>query len=182
MSSAKRISVKESLSEIKLLLKSVSSFLVPRVRVLLALKKHEGTGISKRALAELVGVSNNSVQTWRSLYSSGGIDALLSHKKTGYKPSVISAKVHVALKDKLNNPTNGLSGYKDLQHWVREHFESDINYNTLLAYCKRHFGTKIKVARKSHVKKDDQAVDAFKKTLVSSVAMPASSLANNMTL
>jgi hypothetical protein len=56
MSSAKRISVKESLSEIKLLLQRVSSFLVPRVRVLLALKKHEGTGISKRALAELVGV------------------------------------------------------------------------------------------------------------------------------
>jgi hypothetical protein len=33
----------------------------------------------------------------------------------------------------------------------------------------RHFGTKIKVARKSHVKKDEDMVTSFKKTLVMSV-------------
>ena len=35
----------------------------------------------------------------------------------------------------------------------------------MLKYCMRNFGSSVKVARKSHVKKDEQAVNAFKKTL-----------------
>ncbi len=41
-----------------------------------------------------------------------------------------------------------------------------MKYITLVKYTKRHFGTKIKVARKSHVKKDEEAVATFKKTSV----------------
>jgi hypothetical protein len=43
-----------------------------------------------------------------------------------------------------------------------------MKYITLLKYAERHFGSKIKVARKSHVKKDDLRVESFKKTLVKS--------------
>jgi hypothetical protein len=39
-----------------------------------------------------------------------------------------------------------------------------INYQTLNSYVKRHFGAKIKVARKSHINKNELAVDTFKKT------------------
>ena len=34
-----------------------------RIRVLIEIKKHETTGISKRAVADIVGVNQNSVQT-----------------------------------------------------------------------------------------------------------------------
>ena len=43
-------------------------------------------------------------------------------------------------------------------------FDKAIKYNTLLKYCGRNFGSKSKVARKSHVKKNLQAVEDLKKT------------------
>jgi transposase len=57
-----------------------------RIRVLIEIKKHEATGISKRAVADIVGVNQNSLKTWRSMYLSGGIDAILSYQKKGGTP------------------------------------------------------------------------------------------------
>ena len=67
---------------------------------------------------------------------------------------------------------NGLRGYTELLNWIEQEFGKDVKYNTLLKYCIRKFGSKVKVARKSHVKKDDQAAEAFKKTLHKSVGNP----------
>ena len=39
-----------------------------------------------------------------------------------------------------------------------------MKYNTLRTYLIRHFGTKLRMPRKSHYKKDEQAIEAFKKT------------------
>jgi CBS domain containing-hemolysin-like protein len=39
----------------------------------------------------------------------------------------------------------------------------DINYHTVNKYVKRKFGAKLKVARKSHVNKSEEAVIEFKK-------------------
>lgn len=38
-----------------------------------------------------------------------------------------------------------------------------INYHTVNKYVKRHFGAKLKVSRKSHIKKDLNAVESFRK-------------------
>jgi hypothetical protein len=43
------------------------------------------------------------------------------------------------------------------------------NYNTLLYYCIRNFKSSVKVARKSHVKKDEDQGISFKKTSDESV-------------
>lgn len=173
MATPKLIVVKEDLSELKSLLKKASSLIAPRIRMLLELKKHEDTGISKRALADLIGVNHNSVQTWRTMYQQGGIALLSSHKKTGFKPSVLTKQEHEAIKQKLNDPLNGIRGYKELMQWVEREFNKDVKYNTLLKYCYRNFGSKLKVARKSHIKKDEQAVEAFKKTSHKSVGRPS---------
>lgn len=58
-----------------------------RLYALLLFKEHELTGISKRSVAQAIGVNHNSIQTWRSLYISGGIELLMKHSNTGYKPS-----------------------------------------------------------------------------------------------
>jgi len=61
-----------------------------------------------------------------------------------------------------------IRGYVELQDWISKEFNKTIKYNTLLKYCGRNFGPKSKVARKSHVKKDLQAVEDLKKTSVKS--------------
>lgn len=169
MSFAKIIIVKESLSELRTLQRNSSALVAKRIRVLIEIKKAGDLGLSKRLLAEQLGVNHNSIQTWRSLYEQGGIEALCTVQKKSPKPSILNTKEHLATEIKLKDPKNGLRGYVELKQWIAQEFNKDIKYNTLLKYCIRHFGSKVKVARKSHVRKNEQVVDAFKKTSVVSV-------------
>jgi hypothetical protein len=82
----------------------------------------------------------------------------------GFKKSVVSKEEHDKIALKLNDPKNGIRGYTELLDWVNKELHKDMKYITLLKYTERHFGSKIKVARKSHVKKDEEAVASFKKT------------------
>lgn len=168
MASPKVIYIKESLTELKRLLKSSRPLITPRIRMLIGLKKNEAKGISKRDLADLIGVNHNSVQTWRSMYIKGGISSLLSHNRKGFKPSVFTKEEHNAIEKKLNDSNNGLRGYVELLAWIEQEFKKQVKYNTLLKYSRKNFGSKVKVARKSHIKKDQAAVTAFKKTSVKS--------------
>lgn len=174
MSAPKSIQVKESVNELKKLLKSASRLIFPRIRMLLEIKKHEASGgISKRMLADAISVNHNSIQTWRTLYEKGGIEHLMKYTKNEGRPTILTAQEHQAIKDKLNDSKNGLRGYVELLDWVESTFKKEIKYNTLLKYTNREFGARVKVARKSHVKKDPEAVSAFKKTSLKYVKKPA---------
>jgi transposase len=138
------------------------------MRVLIELKKHEKTGISKRDLADITGINHNSITKWRKLYIANGLESLLIHGRIGFKKSLINEFEHKCLEKKLNDPRNGIRGYIELQDWLNSKFNKDFKYITVVKYVQRHFGSKIKVARKSHVKKDVELVDTFKKTSVKS--------------
>ncbi|MEO8933153.1 MAG: hypothetical protein ABI295_02510 [Xanthomarina sp.] len=168
MAYAKTLVIKETEKEIKNLLKQSIPFIGQRLRVLLILKQNEKTGISKRMVAKLAVVDPNSVQNWRTLYLKAGIEGLMKHQKTGFKPSVFTTAEHDLLEAKLQDPQNGLQGYVELKHWIEKESGKVFNYNTLLYYCIRNFKSSVKVARKSHVKKDEGQVITFKKTSVKS--------------
>lgn len=170
----KLIPIKESLGELKQLLKKATPLIAPRIRVLIEMKKAGETGISKRELADKIGVNYNSVQTWRMLYQAGGIKALCSHNKKGFKPSVFTKEEHDAIAGKLKDPKNGLRGYTELLDWVEKEFKKEVKYNTLLKYSRRNFGSRVKVARKSHINKDEESVTSFKKTSLRPVRKSAS--------
>ena len=137
--------VKESEAEIKRLIKSTPAHLSPRLRMLLICKKSE-TSLSKTELASLIGVNHNSVQ------------------KKGNRPSVVSGELHEQIKLRLYNPKEAFRSYKELQQWIDAHFIKGINYFTVNSYVKRHFGAKLKVARKSHINKVEEDSIGFKKT------------------
>ena len=179
MSSPKQIIIKESLAQLRKLQKDSIPMIATRIRVLIEFKKNEQTGISKRVVAGTVGVNHNSVQAWRALYEKAGIEALLNHDRKEGRPSSITADEHKLIEKKLHDPKNGLRGYVELLNWVEAEFNKTIKYNTLLKYSMRHFGSKVKVARKSHVKKDEEAVITFKKTLVKPVKKAASGIRKN---
>jgi transposase len=138
-----------------------------RLLMLIEIKKHEKTGISKRALSEITGINHNSIVKWRNQYNKEGISPLLTHGRVGgFKKSVVSKEAHKQIEKKLKDPKNGIRGYTELLEWVNKELSTDMKYITLVKYTQRHFVSKIKVARKSHVKKDEALVDTFKKTLV----------------
>lgn len=129
--------------------------------MLVLIKKQKA--LSKRDLADALGVNHNSVQTWRSAYGKGGLSALLKFERGGFKPSIISRPIHRVIEKRLKNPVEAFSGFKELQQWLDAYYIPGIKYHTVNKYVKRHFGAKLKVARKSHIKKDAQAVEDFKK-------------------
>jgi hypothetical protein len=165
MSYPLQIIVKESINELRSLKRKSGVLIGKRIQMLLEIKKHEGTALSKRILSELTGINHNSIVKWRNVYLKDGIEALLVHgRKGGYKEQIIKPENRILIEAKLKDPQNGIRGYVEFQKWIKEELTLDIKYITLHKYCTRNFGTKIKVARKSHVKKDMEAVGIFKKT------------------
>lgn len=166
MSAPKIFTIKESLSELRKVQKSSNPMIAKRVHALLIFKQNELTGISKREVAQTIGVNHNSVQTWRNHYIIGGLELLVKHSNTGYKPSVITLEEEQALREQMYNPENGFVGFVELLAWFNEKFKKQTNYNTFKGYVTRKFNAKIKTARKVHIKKDPEKAAAFKKTSV----------------
>jgi len=94
-----------------------------------------------------------------------GIDGLMKHNKTGFKPSVFTSAERLIIEEKLNNPENGLQGYVELKEWIKKELGKDVLYRTVVSYCVTNFHSSVKVARKSHINKDVNKVEDFKKTL-----------------
>jgi len=89
---------------------------------------------------------------------------MLLPNKRNRKPYVIPEEVDQALAKRVKDSNGGFSSYKEAQQWVNSEYGLDLKYNTIREHLIRYYKTKIKTPRKSHVKKDDQAVDAFLKT------------------
>lgn len=169
MAHPKQLQIKESVSELMFLQINQPLLIVKRLLVLIVIKMHESTGISKNALSLQTGVNHNSIVKWRKMYQEGGIEKLIVHGRKGPKSKLFTAEEHEQLSSHLHNPSNGINGYKELLAWVNRTMNKQLKYSTLVGYVKKHFGTKIKVGRKSHIKKEEKAVEAFKKTLVKTV-------------
>ena len=134
-----------------------------RVQMLLILKKTQKS-LSKIELASILKINHNTAQKWRKSYFEKGIDGLLSDGRVGFKPSKINKDIHQAIQERLTSPADAFTSYVDLISWIVENYIPDgINYHTVNKYVKRHFRAKLKVSRKSHIKNDLNAVEAFKK-------------------
>jgi len=164
MRKAKEVIVKESMEELKSMKRKSSRLIIPRLDMLIKLKKHNGR-LSRLKLAAMLKVSDKSVKTRREKYIKGGIEALIARKeKKGRVSKIFGPEERSFLEETFNNPKNGIQGYAELMKIMNDRFKKTFNYSTLRDYCIRNYGTKIKVARKSHVKKDEEKVADFKKT------------------
>lgn len=167
MTKALEINIKESVSELKALLKKQPDHLRDRIRMLITIKQSTES-MSKNQLAKMIGVNHNSIQKWRKMYQQGGFSGLLEFNRGGYKPAMITKAIEVQIEKRLTDPHNAFRSYEELRQWIDDNFIPGINYHTVNKFVKRKFKTKLKVARRSHIEKDIEAVEAFKKTSVHS--------------
>lgn len=131
--------------------------------MLIEIKNSEAL-LSKNELASRLGVNHNSIQSWRTKYIKSGITGLLTDGRIGFKKAILSKDSHKKIEKKLNETSATFTSYKQLHQWVDSNLHKGINYNSLRHYVKRNFGASLKVARKSHIKKDVEAGELFKKT------------------
>jgi transposase len=161
MSAPINIAVSESVEELKSVLSKTTDYLKPRVRMLLHITR--GLHISG-GLAAKTGLSIPTILSYKKKYAAGGLEALLKESRGGDKRSGLSTDQKALIKTKLSDPKNGLRSYVEMQAWLKAELGIEKEYHALNKYLKRNFGTKLKVGRKSHVKKDEAAVAVFKKS------------------
>ena len=154
------ITVKENVSDLKTLYRKSAVHLRPRYKMLLLIA---GGLTSSQELAAKTGVSRNSVANWKHIYNQGGIDQLMSDQRGGDFKSNISASDKEKIEKKISDPKKAFTSFGQAQAWLKEELGIDKNYHAVNKYLKRNFGAKLKVGRKSHVKKDEAAVAVFKK-------------------
>ncbi len=135
-----------------------------RTRIMSLILIKESKFKSQIAVSRHLGVDHATVKRWLKQYKEEGLSSLLKLKSGGQRKSVITSIIHQSIERKLNDSENPLLGYWDAVLWIKEQHNLDIKYHALRDYLIRHFKTKLKTPRKSHYKKDAQAIDVFLKT------------------
>jgi transposase len=154
------VTVKETVKDLKGLQNKFPSK-TKMLGMLMLLKKQPQ--LTKASLAAQLGVSDKSIQIWRTNYLSGGIELMLQDNRGGYKKAAISPKVNQALSNRLNNPRQGFRSFIEVQQWLAAEFGIEMEYHAVNKYVKRKFGARLKVSRKSHVLKSPADEAVFKK-------------------
>ena len=133
-----------------------------RIRCLLYLKKEKH--VYRQDLAKDLIISPRTLERWINKYNDGGFEELLCFERTTKVSSQITPEIHQAIKDKVSNSEDCFSSYKEALDWLNSTYNLQMKYGWFREYLKKHFKTKLKVPRKSHVKKNEQEVISFKKT------------------
>jgi transposase len=155
-----QIKVIESAAQLKARQRPVAVYMRPGIKMLVLI----ANGITTvSTLCAKIGISPPTLRDWKTRYHHGGIEALLREKRGGDKRSGISTEQKQLIAQKLSNPHNAFRSYGEAQAWLKTALGIHKEYHALNKYLKRNFGTKLKVGRKSHVKKDEAAVAVFKK-------------------
>lgn len=141
---------------------SQSIYSKDRLQSLLLLKTKVYKKRSDVAIA--IGVHSRTLERWLQEYREFGLDFLLTSNRGGSRRSCMNEEAHKALEEKLNDSENPLLSYTDAVKWFKDNIGYSLKYITLRNYMIRNFNTKLKSPRKSHYKKDEQAIEAFKKT------------------
>ncbi len=111
-----------------------------------------------------LGISLSTVRRWLNKYRSVGLDEYLKKDSRKSSSSIITPEIHDGLKSRLEDPLNSFNGFWDAQQWVKETYGVQVNYKTLCSYITDKLGGRIKVPRKSNIKKDKEAEAKFFKT------------------
>lgn len=161
---AKTINIKitETEKELLSLLGTTKSKLVEkRVKALLLVKR--GKCKYTQQVANKVGASRKTIYNWFATYKNEGIQKLCEVHRGGNNTPLLSQETIQEIDRLLNDSYNTITSYVELVS-ILEKTQEDLTYASVYQHCRRKHKSKLKVARKSHHKKDEQAVEAFKKT------------------
>ena len=84
-------------------------------------------------------------------------------KKGSTSNGIITPAISALIKEELSSPTSGFTSYIDLQQWLQENHLPTVTYRVVHHHATVKLNASLKVARKSHIRKDPAAVEDFKK-------------------
>ena len=155
------IFITETADELKQLMHAQQKAkLKERVQALYLLKNERAKTLQD--LVDFLGRSKSTIESWLTLYRKQGLLGLLAWNYHGGQPPAISESVLTELRGKLNQP-QGFKNYGEVQQWLKEEYGLEIHYKTVYQTVHYKLKAKLKVARPTHLKRDDTAVVEFKK-------------------
>lgn len=155
--------IRESEFELKHLLRTEKEIRrEERLRMLYFFKT--GQAKTRESAADMLLVHRTTVSSWLDAYERGGLGRLLHMKtKPNHKSSLPPHVLHT-LRRKLRR-RRGFSSYKSIQRWLEKRYSLCIPYSTVHGIVRYGLKAKLKVGRKSHVKKNEKEGIAFKKNV-----------------
>ena len=93
----------------------------------------------------------------------GGLTSLLKIGKSTGRPRVIPKAIIAGLSKKLSEESCEFKSYKEIGKWVEDKYQISVKYQTLHKQVHYRMKAKLKVPRRSSLKKDNAAGIEFKK-------------------
>lgn len=148
--------ITESVSELKSLLRKTSiGYQKQRLTAIYLFRSGQAT--TRKQVAEMLGVHRKTVGHWLSTYETEGLDVLLDRDYSPGRPTRLSKEQQERLRAELNKP-DGFSSYQQIVDYIEETFDVKIPYKTVHALVRYKWNAKLKVPRKSHIKKTKKRV------------------------
>ncbi len=143
--------ITESVKELKSLMSTAKDTTEKdKIRMLYLLKSGEAK--NRIGVAALLGMCRETIGQWLSKYEARGLEQLLERRYApGRKPFMTPDQLET-LREKLNEP-EGFSSYVEIHRYVIETFGVEISYQAIYALVHDRWHAKLKVPRKSHIKK-----------------------------
>ena len=152
--------ITESVEDLKVLLREAKKqHEIRRLNTLYLLKS--GQAKNRIQVAAILGVDRTSVGQWLSAYETGGLEKLLER---GYAPGrtpILTEEQQAVLLRELEKP-EGFSSYVQIQEYIADTFGVKMNYKAVYAMVHDKWGAKLKVPRKSHIKKNAIESETFR--------------------
>ena len=157
------ITIKESEEHLKYLLRKQDKLIQQgRVKALLLIKQAQVRYTFE--LARKLKRERKTIYNWLQLYQEKGIQEYLNVASRGKRKDKLSEGEKQAIAEKLQDASTDITSYVELCHWAESEFGKQVPYHVIYKHCRSRLNSRLKIARKSHHKKDEQAVEAFKKT------------------
>ena len=163
MGRVKKPEIKESAEELLKMSRKITDPLAQaRLRAFYLYKSGQVMEYGK--IAKEIGYGPHAVGQWFKLYKEKGLAPCLEINPGGHKrDSVLTGKVLEELKTKLSDPINYFTSYKEIHQWLEKEHNIRLSYEYVHRFVHQFLGAKLKVVRKSNLKKNPVLEEKFKK-------------------
>ncbi len=147
--------IKEDISQLELMLKTEKDArLKERILALYLIKTEQAK--TRIAVGKMLAKYRTTIGDWLEAYENNGISGLLTIQTHSNRKSAIPPDVLEQLKEKLKDP-EGFNSYKAIQIWIANEFNITVPYKTVHNIVRYRLKSKLKVGRKSHIKKTNKS-------------------------
>jgi transposase len=163
MGRVKKVKIQESTEELLKLMRPEKRPLV-QARLQALYLYQSGQVEDYAQIGKQVGYERHTVGKWFSHYREKGLSACWQLEMGRQPGSKIRGQALAELQQKLSSTTDYFTSYKQIQQWLQKEHNIHLSYEHVHRFVRYYLKAKLKVVRKSNLKKDAAKEEKYKKT------------------